>query len=124
MQRKQKVVFAKVAVAAAAVPIILWAHEYGPDPGYVGVPGENSSCATSGCHTGTANDANNRGSVTVAFPNGQTYVPGVKQHLVVTVADPATTQRAWGFQLTARLASSSSTLAGSFASTDRNTSLM
>ena len=42
----------------------------------------------------------------------------------MTISDPATTQRAWGFQLTARLASSTSTLAGSFASTDTNTFLM
>jgi hypothetical protein len=46
----------------------------------------------------------------------------VKQHLVVTIADPA--QRAWGFQLTARLASNTATMAGTFASTDQNTTLM
>ena len=46
----------------------------------------------------------------------------MKQHLVVTIDDP--TQRAWGFQLTARLASNSATMAGSFAFTDADTQLM
>jgi len=58
----------------------------------------------------------------VAFPNGQTFVPGVKQHLVVTIDDSA--QRAWGFQLTVRTAGSTSTMAGTLASTDQNTALM
>jgi uncharacterized protein (TIGR03437 family) len=57
----------------------------------------------------------------VTFPNGQTYTPGVKQHLQVTIADSASTQRNWGFQLTARQASSTGTQAGSFASTDNFT---
>src|SRR5258707_5441637 len=100
MQRNQKLILSKVVVAAAAIPIVLWAHEYGPDPGYCGVPKENASCISSGCHTGTVNSSANKGSVAVAFPNGLVYVPGVKQHLVVTIADPASTQRAWGFQLT------------------------
>src|SRR5437899_5096496 len=103
MERQRKVLLAKIATVTAAIPFILWAHEYGPDPGYSGVPGENPSCISSQCHVGTANDSANKGSVSVAFPNGQTYTPGVKQHLVVTIADPAATQHAWGFQLTARL---------------------
>jgi uncharacterized protein (TIGR03437 family) len=125
MQRTRKLFLAKLAVAGAAIPVLLWAYEYGPDPGYCGVPKEQGTCAgAAGCHVGTTNDLNNKGSVSVAFPNGQNYTPGVKQHLVVTIADPASTQRAWGFQLTARLASNTSTLAGTFNSTDVNTTLM
>jgi uncharacterized protein (TIGR03437 family) len=60
--------------------------------------------------------------VKVTFPNGTTYVPGVKQHLAVTIADPA--QRAWGFQLTARLVSNTKTIAGTFTSTDRFTAVV
>jgi uncharacterized protein (TIGR03437 family) len=82
------------------------------------------TCAQAGCHVGTVNAAANKGSITVNFPNGMNYTPGVKQHLTVTVADPATTQRAWGFQLTARNASSSSTQAGTFNSDDPLTTLM
>lgn len=115
-------IVAKVAIVFAAVPFLLWAFEYGPDPGYCGVPNEHASCIAAQCHVGTANDPANKGSVKVTFANGTSYVPGVKQHLVVTIDDPV--QKAWGFQLTARLASNSATLAGTFASTDKNTSVM
>jgi uncharacterized protein (TIGR03437 family) len=53
-----------------------------------------------------------------------TYTPGVTQQLSVTIADPAATQQAYGFQLTARLASNASTMAGSFAYIDNYTLLM
>jgi uncharacterized protein (TIGR03437 family) len=92
------------------------------------VPNENGggpggvTCATSGCHTGTANDPNNKGSVTVSFPNGLTYTPGVAQTLSVTVTD--STEKAAGFELTARMATSPSALAGSFAATDANTQVV
>ncbi|HTS62469.1 MAG TPA: choice-of-anchor V domain-containing protein [Candidatus Acidoferrales bacterium] len=124
MQRARKLFLAKVAVAGVAVPILLWAYEYGPDPGHCGVPGEGASCIASGCHTGTANSSANKGSVSVTFPGGQTYIPGVKQHLKVIIADTAASIGAWGFQLTTRPSSSSSTMAGSFAFTDVNTLLM
>jgi uncharacterized protein (TIGR03437 family) len=122
MERKRKLYVAKVAVALCVIPVLIWAHEYGPDPGYSGVPNELGTCNGSQCHVGTTNDPANRGSVSIAFPNGSNYVPGVKQHLVVTVADP--TQIAWGFQLTARLASNTTTVAGTLASTDQNTTMM
>jgi uncharacterized protein (TIGR03437 family) len=122
MDRRRKLILAKAAVVMSAIPILLWAHEYGPDAGYTGVPKENGNCTAIGCHVGTANNPANQGSVKINFPNGLTYTPGVKQHLSVTIADP--TQRAWGFQVTARLASNSATLAGGFQSTDKNTLLM
>ncbi len=53
-----------------------------------------------------------------------TYTPGVTQQLSVTIQDPATSQQAYGFQLTARLASDASTMAGSFAYLDNYTLLM
>src|SRR5947209_16384795 len=96
MDRKRKLLVAKMGVISAALPFLIWAHEYGPDAGYSGVPKEFGTCATSGCHTGTANNPANKGSVTVNFPNGNTYTPGVKQRLSVTIADAA--QHAWGFQ--------------------------
>jgi uncharacterized protein (TIGR03437 family) len=121
MERKRKLFWAKTGVILSVIPVLLWAHEYGPDVGYANVPKENGTCATSGCHTGTALNGG-PGSVSVQFPGGLTYTPGVKQHLTVTIADPQ--QRAWGFQLTARTASSSSTMAGAFASSDKNTLVM
>jgi hypothetical protein len=126
MERKRKLTVAKAVVVVAAIPILLWAYEYGPNPGYVGIPSENggATCATSGCHTGTANNPANKGSVSVTFPSGTTYVPGVLQHLTVTIADPAPTQGAWGFQLTARLASTPATMEGTFTPLDANTQIM
>src|SRR5262245_14742743 len=120
MQRNQKLILAKISAGLAAVPLLLWAHSTGPDPGYAGVPGENGNCTS--CHAGTANPSG--GGVTVNFPNGLTYAPGVKQHLMVTISDSANTQRAWGFQLTARLASNAATTAGSLASSNGNTQLL
>src|SRR5438046_10603414 len=99
MQKQRKLMIAKMAVVLSAIPILIWAHEYGPDAGYSGVPGESGTCASAACHVGTANNPANTGSVSVAFPNGLIYSPGVKQHPRVTVADP--TQRPWAFQLTA-----------------------
>jgi uncharacterized protein (TIGR03437 family) len=126
MQRTRKLAIAKAAVVLGAIPILLWAYEFGPNPGFVGIPSENggATCATSGCHTGTANDPANKGSVSVNFPNGMIYTPGVTQQLSVTIQDPATTQQAYGFQLTARLAASPATMAGSLAYVDNNTLLM
>jgi len=121
-RKKRKLLVAKLAVATGAIPFLLWAYETGPDAGYTGVPKELGTCAgAAGCHVGTTNDSNNKGSVSVTFPDGMTYTPGVKQHLTVTISDPAATQRAWGFQLTARPASNTATMAGTFASTDNQT---
>jgi hypothetical protein len=122
MGNKGKLFWAKAAVIFGAIPLILWAYEYGPDVGYSGVPNENGTCAQSGCHVGTANSFS--GSVAVTFPNGATYVPGVEQQLTVTIADPAATQKAWGFQLTARNSSSPSTQAGTFTSLDSSTQVL
>ncbi len=102
------------------IPLLIWAHASGPDVGKSGVPGE-STCMESGCHVGTALNGGG-GSVKVTFPGGMSYSPGVKQHLVVTIADPA--QKVWGFQLTARQASNTKTQAGTFVSTDRFTAVV
>ncbi len=83
----------------------LYAYAEGPDAGVAHVPGE-WSCSM--CHLGTFGT----GNVAVNFPGGLNYTPGVSQHLIVTITDPV--QRRWGFELTARLASSSATQAGSF----------
>jgi len=126
MERNRKLFLGKVAAVMAAVPVLIWAYEYGPDPGYCGVPNENGgkSCAFGGsCHATSAANFTT-GSVTVNFPNGQTYTPGVTQHLSVTIADSDQALRGWGFQLTARVASSTSTMAGSLAFVDTNTELM
>lgn len=128
MERKQKLVAAKALVIMGAIPILLWAYEYGPDPGYVGIPSEHggATCTASGCHTGTTNNPANQGNVAVTIGGAApaTYVPGVKQRLTVTISDPAPSQGAWGFQLSARLASNPNTMAGSFTPVDSQTQIM
>ncbi|MDE3198095.1 MAG: IPT/TIG domain-containing protein [Acidobacteriota bacterium] len=94
-----------LALVCICVPVLLFAYATGPDAGYAGVPGE-STCAN--CHSG----GKGSGSVSVKFPNGLNYTPGVAQNLVVTVSDPV--QRRWGFQLAARQAGNSTTQAGQF----------
>src|SRR5947208_6141090 len=99
MHRNRRILVAKAVVILSTVPLLIYAYEYGPDAGVAGVPGEAGTCNQSGCHTGnTVNGAG--GNVTVTFPNGLTYTPGVKQHLVVTITD--STAKRWGFELTAR----------------------
>ena len=89
----------------AVLPAELWAYAEGPDAGVSGVPREASCTA---CHrSGTY-----PGSVAVQFAGGLTYSPGIKQHLVVTINDPA--QKRWGFQLTAREAANTAVQAGTF----------
>jgi uncharacterized protein (TIGR03437 family) len=121
MERKRKLFAAKSALILGVVPALIWAYEYGPDAGHAGVPNELGTCLSSQCHVGTLNGSG--GGVAVTFPNGTTYTPGATQHLVVTISDSAASQRAWGFQLTART-SDPATMAGSFASTDVKTLLM
>jgi len=107
-----------------AFAIVLWAYEFGPNPGVCGVPGEGGTCTQVGCHTGTTNNPANKGGVAISFPNGLTYTPGVKQHLTVTISDPAPTQQAWGFEVTARQSSNSATMTGTFTPDDQYTQIM
>ena len=97
-----------IAIGAFYLPIALQAHSSEPEPGRTGVPGEGT-CSASGCHVGTAVNGGG-GDVKVTFPDALTYTPGVRQSLTVTVSD--STARAFGFQLTVRLASNSKTQAG------------
>src|ERR1051326_3192572 len=93
MTRSRRLAITKASVVLGTIPLLLWAHASGPDVGKSGVPGE-STCWESGCHLGTPLNGGG-GSVSVTFPNGMTYTPGIKQHLVVTISDPV--QRVWGF---------------------------
>jgi uncharacterized protein (TIGR03437 family) len=113
-----------MAAVMGAFAVVLWAFEYGPNPGVCGVPGELGTCTQSQCHSGTTNNPANRGSLAIKFPNGLTYVPGVQQHLTVTISDPAPTQVAWGFEVTARQSSNPATMTGTFSPSDQYTQIM
>jgi uncharacterized protein (TIGR03437 family) len=113
MDRQRKILIGKAVAILSVVPVLIYAHSAGPDPGHAGVPGE-STCNTSGCHTGTALNGGG-GSITINA-GGSTYTPGVAQQISVTLSDPK--QRRWGFQLTARSASDPTAEAGTFAPSD------
>jgi uncharacterized protein (TIGR03437 family) len=118
--RKQRNTILRAFAVLAAAPVLLTAYAEGPDPRNTAAPGD-SHCGQAGCHVGTPNTG--PGSVTITFPGGLTYTPGVKQRVGVTVADPAA--RRWGFQLSARLASNErSAQAGHFNSVDGNTQVI
>jgi uncharacterized protein (TIGR03437 family) len=94
-----------IALLCASLPVLIYGYAVGPDAGVAGVPGE-ATC--SACHSGGSGS----GNVKVTFPGGLAYTPGVTQHLVVTVSDSS--QRRWGFELTARQANNAKAQAGTF----------
>jgi uncharacterized protein (TIGR03437 family) len=107
MSRRKKYVINAFLVVTAIAPIILYAYEYGPDPGFSTAPGDNATgCIASGCHTGTINSG--KGSVQIVASGGTTYVPGQTQTIMVTITD--STEKKYGFQLSARIDSSPKTL--------------
>jgi len=108
MDRQRKILIGKTLVILSVIPILIFAHEFGPDPGKSGAPGE-STCNEIGCHVGTGLNAG-PGSVKINT-EGSSYIPGVTQRVSVTISDSAP-QRRWGFQLTVRRASDSKTRAG------------
>jgi uncharacterized protein (TIGR03437 family) len=108
MSRRKKLLINSFLVLTAIAPIILYAYEYGPDPGYSTAPGDNATgCISLNCHTGTINSG--KGSVKIVASGGTTYVPGQTQQITVTITD--STERKYGFQLSARVDSSPKTTA-------------
>src|SRR5579871_4300609 len=106
MLKRRRIITNTSLVVLAIAPIVLYAYEYGPDPGFTGAPGDNATaCINSGCHTGTLNSG--KGSVSIVASGGTTYVPGQTQTIKVTVAD--STEKKYGFQLSARVDSNPKT---------------
>ena len=102
MTKNKKVLIGKMACILSVIPALIYAHEFGPDPGFTNAPGDNkTSCINTGCHVGTVNQFT--GSVKVTAASGSSYTPGQTQVLTVTIADPA--QKGAGFEMTARLTS-------------------
>ncbi len=104
---------------AAAAPS-LDARSAGSPTGHTGAPGDLVCTA---CHRTTAANSG-PGSVKLSFPgNASTYIPGQRQRVTVTIADPAGLR--WGFQLTARVAGDAAATsgAGTLATVDDRTQL-
>ena len=107
MSTKKKLIVRFFLVVLAVAPVVIYAYEYGPLPGYTGAPGDNPtgcSDAANGCHTGSPNTG--PGSIKIVASGGTTYVPGQTQQIQVIVTD--STKRKYGFQLSARLGSNPS----------------
>lgn len=111
MNRRKAILTAKFATVLA-VPLALWAFSAGPDAHHTAVPGTGEqSCNSVGCHVGTA--LNGGGGNVALTAVGSTYTPGQKQTFTIKITDSAA--RVYGFQVTARLASDRTKVAGTFA---------
>lgn len=120
MTKRTKIVYAKIAVVMAAIPVLMYAYASGPLPGYTAAPGDNATaCISSGCHVGTPNSG--PGNVKILLPAGNsgTYVPGQAMQILVQITD--STKVSYGFQMTARMGSGNLTQAGDFSTNDANT---
>src|SRR5579862_3444942 len=123
MTRKTKIVYAKIATVMAVIPVLVYAYEFGPDPGYTAAPGDNqTACVSSGCHTGSVNSGT--GNVKILLPSGNTgtYLPGQAMQILVQVTDAS--KAAYGFQISARMGASNNAQAGDFTTTDANTQVL
>jgi len=96
------------------IPLIVWSSTRNPPLSRTGAPGEGT-CAS--CHGGGPGG----GRVTIASASGNTYTPGMTQHLSVTISDAKAA--AWGYEMTAVQATSTSTGAGAFVATDTASSV-
>ena len=105
MQKSNVLRVVQAFVLAAPIPALIYAHSTSVDAGFSGAPAEQN-CQF--CHS----SGNGFGGATITFPNGQFYTPGQAQTLLLTVSDASKSY--WGFQLTARQSSNTSTQAGYF----------
>ena len=120
MLSKRKLLVAKISLVFSALPVLMYAYEFGPPAFRTGAPGE-ATCLGSGCHSGTLNSA--AGNVKIVLPGTSTYTPGLKQRIMVQITD--STRQKFGFEMTARLASNIPvSQAGDFNSTDALTQVI
>jgi uncharacterized protein (TIGR03437 family) len=119
----RKVLWGTAGTCIALFPAFLMGHYDGPDSGHASAPVTDDplSCAAVGvCHNGNGKDGvvnKFGGRVTATFSSGSTYIPGGSPiTITVTASDPV--NQHFGFQMTARVASSASSKtpqqAGSF----------
>jgi uncharacterized protein (TIGR03437 family) len=110
----RNLLFTKLGLIAAVVPVLIYAYEFGPDPRRTGAPGDAGTCISGGCHTGTLNSGPGNVKITTV---SNTYTPGVKQRIQVQITD--STKGKFGFEFSARLASNlANGQAGDFTTVD------
>ena len=123
MDRKRAISIGKAATIVSVIPVLLYAYATGPEPRNTGAPGD-MTCSQSLCHLGTVNPPG--ASVTIEFPGGMTYTPGVKQTLTVRVT-PVPSSKDYGFQASVRSAGTDgykTKQAGTFSFTDRTLQIL
>src|SRR5580698_3060465 len=124
MSLRSKICVIKLSLILASMPAVLHGYETGPPFGFTAAPGDNpTACVNAGCHQGTPNSG--PGNVKILLPAGNsgTYTPGQMMQLLVQITD--STKKAYGFEMTARLASNPTTAqAGQFITADANTQLI
>jgi len=106
MSKNKKVLIGKFACILGLIPAMVWAYSGGPDPGKTTAPGDSAASCTE-CHGGKLNSFSGKVEL---LPAENGYTPGATQAITIKITDP--TQKAWGFQLTAR--TSSNGQAGNF----------
>lgn len=97
MRRNIIILSAKIGLAVAIVPVLIYANSQGADPRFSGAPGDDGTCAA--CHTGTALNAGG-GNVVLTSSAGTQYQPGRQQTFHITINDALA--KIYGFQMTAR----------------------
>ena len=103
MKSQSKIIAAKIALGLLVIPVLIYAHKFGPDPRHTGAPGD-TTCTDSQCHVGTPLNGGG-GNVVLTSSTGNSYAPGQKQTFTITINDSKA--KTYGFQLTARLDSNS-----------------
>ncbi len=77
MERKREPFTARAVVMLGVIPVLIWAHEYGPGAGYCKLPKEPGSCAQAGRLAGISYTAN--GDLPVAgehiYTTSETFTP-------------------------------------------------
>ena len=111
--RKNLAAWLFVALVVALTPLLLRSYSSNPPLVRTGAPGENT-CGS--CHGGSTGAV-----ITITPTNGTSYTPGVAKALTVTVGGGPNV--VWGYEMTAVQASANTTGAGTFASTDGNSSV-
>lgn len=102
-----------VFLLTGILPIAAMAYSTGPPVKRVGAPTDGGTNCTT-CHrTFAPANSDPTGSVRIDVSN---YAPGAKQTIKVTVSHPQAIR--WGFQLSARLVSDETKIAGNFAPND------
>ena len=82
MQRRPALsLFSRLLIALSVLPIAIVGFRSSPPPQTTGAPGEET-CWQAGCHmTDSGALIEDSGAVSINFPDGATYSPGVPQNL-------------------------------------------